>query len=172
VKEVLGEGKKEVSTFTPGMILTISLESYPVEKREPIELFHRLYAPISAHTTSAKGRDCKSCHLDPLAIGYGRGKLVFHKESGKWEFISRFAANLNDGLPEDAWTGFLKQRDDISATRYHMRPFSLEEQQSILLVGTCLTCHPGESEIMVQSLTDFKEVVLRRSEKCILPSWE
>jgi hypothetical protein len=172
VKEGHNGKAREIGTFTPGMIITVALDSYPGEKKESLKLFHRLYAPASAHTTMAGGRSCESCHLDPLAIGYGRGELIFHKESGTWELKSRFAANPNDGLAEDAWTGFLIYRDDQSATRYGMRPFNLVEQKAILTVGACLTCHPGDSEVMKSSLLDFNDVVNRKSDKCITPVWK
>lgn len=164
-------GDTVISTFTPGMVLSIALESFPEEKRSEAEFFHRLYAPVSPHTTQAKGRSCISCHLDPLAMGFGRGRLIFHTETGEWEFRNHFAENVRDGLPEDAWTGFLQQRDDQAATRYGMRPFSVQEQQTILLVGTCLTCHDQESDIMQRSLRDFDVLVRQRSEKCIIPVW-
>ena len=173
VRETPGEDAKEVITFTPGMILSIALETYPGARKNEIERFHRLYAPISAHTTSSQGRDCNSCHLDPLAIGYGRGKLEYVMQGNKvsWEFTPRFALNPNDLLPEDAWTGFLQPREDQAATRYSMRPFNLEEQKAILTVGACLKCHDQHSEIMTWTLTDYDSLLMQLSEKCILPAW-
>jgi len=174
VQEIPGEQNKRVISFTPGMILSIALDSYPEKKPGAAGTFHRLYAPISAHTTMATGRDCVSCHLDPLALGYGRGELVYHFNDGKgkWELISHFALNPRDGLPEDAWTGFLQSREDQAATRYHMRPFNVEEQKSILTVGACLSCHHQDSETMKKSLVDFEDLLKQRSHKCILPDWD
>jgi hypothetical protein len=133
-------------------------------------IFHRLYAPSSAHTTQRMGRSCKSCHNDPLALGYGRGKLLFSKE-GRWSFEPAYENSKYDGLPEDAWTGFLAERKDQSATRKDMRPFNLAEQKRILLAGACLTCHDAASAVMKQSLVDFDKVILQRSRQCVVPAW-
>jgi hypothetical protein len=159
--------KGQVGTFTPGMIMTIDKGSY---KKGEKTVFHRLYAPSTAHTTQQKGRSCKSCHNEPLALGYGRGKLVFSKE-GNWSFEPLFENNKSDGLPEDAWTGFLKERTDQAATRIGMRPFNLAEQKNILTAGACLTCHEGNSDVMNRSLADFNQVILKRNKQCVMPRW-
>jgi len=137
------------------------------------EIFHRLFAPLSPHTVQAKGRDCKSCHNDPVALGYGRGELSYKivNGTGTWDFMPRFALLQQDSLPEDAWTGFLKERNDISATREWMRPFSIPEQQKILTVGACLTCHSDDSEVMMRSLDDFPKILKEVSSDCVLPDW-
>ena len=154
-----------VGTFTPGMILTIDKGSF--DKKDGTT-FHRLYAPASAHTTQREGRTCKSCHNDPLAIGYGRGKLVFSAE-GKWSFTPLYKNNKYDGLPEDAWTGFLSERKDQAATRLDMRPFNISEQKRILTAGACLTCHDATSTVMKRSLVDFNKVIGERSRRCVMP---
>jgi len=158
----------QVSTFTPGMILTIDKGSYSKGEKT---VFRRLYAPSSAHTTQRGGRSCKSCHNDPLAIGYGRGKLLYSFE-GKWKFEPLYQNNKYDGLPEDAWTGFLQERKDQAATRIGMRPFNLAEQKRILSAGACLTCHSENSRVMKQSLYDFEEVIKSMSKKCVRAKFE
>lgn len=166
-------GEKRVKTFVPGMILTIDTASFTPGHGESPPVFHRLFAPISAHTTSRTGRSCPSCHLDPLALGYGRGRLEYDLSSGngRWRYVSRFAPNPNDNLPEDAWTGFLAERGDVAATREHMRPFNLEEQRRILTVGACLTCHEPGSRVMKAAFADFPSTLERVSGQCILPQW-
>jgi len=155
-------GKEQVRTFTPGMILSIE-----------DSIFRRLYAPISAHTTRREGRSCKSCHNDPLVLGYGRGDLVYHTEGkeGKWVFQSRFALNQHDQLPEDAWIGFLTEPSGVNSTRTNARPFDLDEQRKILTVGACLVCHPEDSKIIKESLIDFPALLKKTSDQCILPVW-
>jgi hypothetical protein len=170
---VLGINEKsgklgKIQTFVPGMILTIDKGSF---KKGNETLFHRLYAPVSAHTTQKEVRTCKSCHNDPLALGFGRGSLEFSPDR-KWIFIPRFAPNKNDGLPEDAWTGFLSERTGVLATRNGLRPFSVKEQKRILTVGTCLTCHDASSQIMKKSLQNFQLLLSKRSQKCIVPKWD
>jgi hypothetical protein len=154
-----------VSTFTPGMIMTIGKGSF---KKGEKTVFHRLYAPSSAHTTQREGRTCKSCHNDPLAIGYGRGKLSYSVD-GKWTFDPLYQNSKYDGLPEDSWTGFLQERKDQASTRIGMRPFNLAEQKRILTAGACLTCHDEASGVMKRSLVDFDKVISERSKRCILP---
>jgi hypothetical protein len=156
-----------VSTFTPGMIMTIGKGSF---KKGEKTVFHRLYAPSSAHTTQREGRTCKSCHNDPLAIGYGRGKLSYSVD-GKWTFDPLYQNSKYDGLPEDSWTGFLQERRDQASTRIGMRPFNLSEQKRILTAGACLTCHDAASGVMKRSLVDFDKVISERSKRCVLPAF-
>ncbi len=158
-------GKNIISTFTPGMILTIQNGTH--------KIFKRLFAPISAHTTLAKGRSCKSCHNNPLAIGYGRGELKYSIKNGtgKWIFNSTFANRKEDGLPEDAWIGFLEKTSENRATRINIRPFNPEEQKRILTVGACLTCHKAKGKVMKMTLKNFKETLRHISKRCILPDW-
>lgn len=157
----------QISTFTPGMIMTIDKGSFAKGEKT---VFHRLYAPSAAHTTQRQGRSCQSCHNDPLAIGYGRGKLLFSKE-GKWSFDPMYENSKYDGLPQDAWTGFLQERTDQASTRKGMRPFNLSEQKRILTAGACLTCHKEDSKVMKSSLADFNKTIRQRSKQCVMPVW-
>lgn len=158
----------KVQTFVPGMILSVDKSSF--KKGDPPHFF-RLFAPSSAHTTQRSSRSCISCHNDPLAIGYGRGELQFSGK-GKWTFSPHYAKNPKDGLPEDAWLGFLTERQDKSATRNGCRPFNLKEQKRILTVGACLTCHDQSSDVMQKSLADFPSVIAKKTSKCIVPNWD
>lgn len=164
--------KKEIVPVTPGMVLTIDKASFPGSTGDSI-IFHRLFAPVAPHTTAAKGRDCKSCHNNPVALGYGRGILKYTVENGngKWTFDPYYANDRHDGLPADAWTGFLMQRTGKVSTRTNVIPFDIQTQQKILTVGACLTCHDEGSTIMIQSLTDYQKVLDQRSAKCVLPEW-
>ncbi len=163
---------RKVHTFVPGMILSIDKATYDPDVENPL-VFHRLFAPLSAHTNISEGRDCRSCHNNPLALGYGHGKLTYSMVDGvgEWQFVPRFANNPNDGLPEDAWIPVLQQPDGNHATRTNARPFSLEEQQRILLFGSCLECHDQDSDLMLSTLDDFETVLQRRTEKCVLPDY-
>jgi hypothetical protein len=167
-------GGKQVRTFTPGMIISIDKSGFEEVDKEQLQIFSRLYAPVSAHTTAREGRSCKSCHLDPLAIGYGRGELVYNVSSGrgKWIFRNRFALNEHDQLPEDAWIKFLSEPAEVAATRDNARPFNLQEQKAILKVGACLVCHTENSAVMKESLTDFQALLKKVSNRCVLPAWE
>lgn len=159
-----GTEDEKIETFVPGMIMTLDKSSFTGDD-EP-NVFHRLFAPTIAHTTAAKGLSCKSCHNNPLAIGYGRGELTFSKD-GKWSFQNDFAIDENDNLPQDAWIGFLNSNQG-SATRVGSRPFSIEEQKKILSVGACLTCHKDDSKVMIKSLSDFDGLLKKVSPKCVV----
>ncbi|MFC2106952.1 cytochrome b N-terminal domain-containing protein [Bacteroidota bacterium] len=158
---------REIYTFTPGMIMTIDKSSFEDGGNE---IFHRLFAPSDPHTTSLEGRSCKDCHINPLMIGYGRGELIYNTSSGSFTFNPRFSNEKEDNLPQDAWIGFLLDSGkEISSTRYYHRPFNIDEQKKVLLAGSCLFCHDGESEVMKRSLNNFQEVLDQRSENCIIP---
>ena len=165
------EGRK-IEPAIPGMILTIDHKSYDTNSKKE-NSFHRLYAPNSPHTISKEVRDCKSCHTNPAAIGYGNGKLIYDisKGYGEWNFIAEFDLNPNDGLPEDAWIPFLNNSPHkIVSTRSDFRPFTISEQKLILLVGACLQCHHDDSIIMKQTIEfGIDPLLLKISKACILP---
>jgi len=155
-------GEKTIKTFAPGMIMHL-------QKNKNSTDFHRLFAPISAHTFSSKGKNCKACHNNPVALGYGRGTLEF-TQNGTWKFIPKF--NLEqDGLPKDGWIPFLKPYKTAKATRKNARPFTVKEQQKILTVGSCLTCHKENSEVVKSILNDYQKALKNRSENCIIPKY-
>ena len=164
---VLGKkiyNKEVIDTFIPGMVLTIDKFKNPQKK-----IFKRLFAPTFSHTINKEGRSCKSCHNNPLAIGYGKGKLSY-SDKGKWSFEAEFSNHPEDNLPKDAWIGFFKTRNVSSTTRLNTRPFTVKEQKNILLVGACLTCHAENSKMIIESLVNFENVLKRISNKCVLPS--
>ena len=167
-------GEKKIEPAIPGMILTIDHSKHKDSLLQDTS-FSRLYAPNAPHTISGQARDCASCHTDPAAIGYGKGKLnyVIGETSGAWFFEPEYALNSYDGLPEDAWIPFLKEFDaNKVSTRTDFRPLNLEEQRQILTVGACLQCHKGDSKIMNESLkTGLNPLLLKLSDKCLLPEF-
>ena len=167
LKSTSGKIAKVIDEFTPGMILTID------KKDGSNKNFRRLFAPGFSHTIRKEARSCESCHNNPLALGYGRGKLIYEilGESGSWRFTPQFQLIKEDGLPGDAWIGFLKEGKKNSATREYARPFTSVEQKKILTVGACLTCHQSNSPVMKATILDFGKVVKLKSHKCILPFW-
>jgi hypothetical protein len=170
----LGErGGELVDTFVPGMILTIDRNM--LTGRPPDTVFRRLFAPTAAHTTQRQARACTSCHNDPVALGVGKGRLSFEASSGgrtgTWRFTPAEPALPQDGLPADAWTGFLAERAGMVSTQAGARPFTVAEQQRILTVGACLTCHEGDSAVMRASVRDFPALLRRRTAQCVAPAW-
>ncbi|MFK5855895.1 MAG: hypothetical protein QM503_07170 [Bacteroidota bacterium] len=167
------ENIKEIIPVVPGMVLTIDVASYSKDIYDSL-IFRRLFAPSAPHTTSVQGRNCKSCHNNPVALGYGDGNLDYEIKNniGIWSFTSLYHNNPNDNIPEDAWVGFMDDRKgEVVSTRSNVKPFTISEQQSILAVGSCLTCHNDNSTVMQQSLINFDSVVNKRKVVCVIPVW-
>jgi hypothetical protein len=165
------QDKKEITPAIPGMIMILDKSGYPGNTKDD-STFHRLYAPAKPHTISDKGRNCKSCHNDPVALGYGLGKLTFVKDTMKphWVFEPEYQLSIHDNLPADAWIGFLQKRENTVSTRSNYSPFTIEEQKRILTAGACLTCHEESSVLMKHSLTtDFDDLILQMKKTCVKP---
>ena len=170
---VLAEGsvRGAIDTFVPGMIMTFDRNR---EAGGPPDILHRrLYAKLFSHTIRREVRSCESCHADSLALGFGKGKLGYAASgaTGRWRFTPEKKASKHDGLPEDAWIGFLKAREGMVSTKEGARPFSVAEQRRILAVGACISCHKGDSPVMKRALQDFDATVAGRSKRCALPAW-
>jgi len=161
---------ERVSTLVPGMVMT--LNKTMGAGKLPDE-FHRLYAPADPHTIVTQARDCLSCHANSLALGYGRGVLNYDTRDGRghWEFTPSLTRSPYDGLPMDAWIGFMEEPKAPAATRTNVRPFNREEQQRMLLVGACLQCHSDKEPRIADAFSDFSHYRSRLSTKCILPDW-
>ncbi len=151
-------GQKTINTVAPGMIMHLKNDTINTN-------FHRLFAPVSAHTISSKGQNCKTCHNNPVALGYGRGKLEFTK-NGIWKFTPLYELE-QDGLPKDAWIPFLKEYTSSKSTRKNTRAFTVSEQQKILTVGSCLTCHKENSTVVKSILNDYQKAFENRSNECV-----
>jgi hypothetical protein len=167
-----GRARSSVETFVPGMVLTFDRNRE--SGKRPDIVFRRLYGHIFAHTIRREVRSCASCHSDPVALGYGRGTLDYRISgtTGRWRFKPQFALSPFDGLPADAWIGFLQSRSGMVSSRDDVRPFTIDEQRRILRVGACLNCHAGDSDVMKRAVADFDAVLAQRSARCALPAWK
>jgi hypothetical protein len=162
---------KSITSAIPGMIM--SLDASGFHGKQSPEKFFRLFAPAKPHTTGKSGRSCTSCHNDPVALGYGRGELTFVTASPTphWKFVPEYE-NLKDGLPSDAWIPYLGERKDMVSTRLNYSPFTIEEQQRILTVGACLTCHSSSSPLMQKSIhMNFSVLLDSMRSQCKKPSF-
>ncbi len=157
--------------FVPGMIATLDPRKAP--RASGSAIVRRWYSRTFSHTVTRAGRTCQSCHNDPVALGYGEGRLEFvpaGPQTGRWRFVPAHAP-AEDGLPADAWVGFLQTRGGSVSTRDDVRPLSVEEQRRVLSVGACLTCHAAESPVMRESLRSFERVSARRQALCRTAVW-
>jgi hypothetical protein len=165
-----GPTEERVATFIPGMVLQLDV---PRDGGKQGAIFRRLFAPASPHTTAAKARDCKSCHANPVALGYGRGELkyVVHGADAEWKFVPQYALSPQDGLSADAWIGFLQEPKANGSTRKGARPFTLAEQRRILVVGACLGCHAPNERRLAAVFNRFTDYRARISPRCRVPNW-
>lgn len=182
VRRVPGSKRGTIVPFAPGMIMTLNTgRGGPAPRGKlpptaqslvgPRTKFWRLFAPVAPHTTAHKGRSCRSCHNDPLALGYGRGKLKLSASGPTvaWRFSAAFEPAPQDGLPADAWIGFRQTRQGPVSTRVDARPFDRQEQDRILRVGACLTCHVYRDARQRALYRDFKASLGRVSPRCLVP---
>lgn len=155
--------------FVPGMILTLSPTPGAPAR------FQRRFASITAHTTQRAARTCIECHADPLALGYGRGRLTIARDGKRgvdgpaWRFEYRFPPRPEDALPADAWVGFGRPGAGAS-TRADARSLNETERRRLLRVGACLTCHAPETPVMRAALADFAATDARRTKRCRVPA--
>lgn len=154
---------KKIVPLMPGMIMTISHQAVKDT------FFRRLYAPAHPHNTIKPALNCINCHLNPVILGYGKGELIFTKNNNflQLEFLPYYLNNFHDKLPADALIPFRKPVASSLITRNQIRPFNVDEQDRILLVGSCLSCHNEKSEVMRESLKNFEALLAKRSDKCL-----
>jgi hypothetical protein len=171
------DGRTSIEPFAPGMVLTLN----PPEALSPSPLprtaapligkgsrFVRAFALAVPHTTTRKGRSCQSCHLDPNALGYGQGRLSLETEKGSsaWRFEASAAASPFDGLPGDAWIGFMREPSAAVSTRVTARPLELAAQRRSLEAGACMTCHDPASPAGAALFGDYRAARDRRGPRC------
>ena len=169
----MDKGRARVDTFIPGMILTIDLRGYRGKKGSlGPRIFRRLYAPTSAHTTSAEGLDCQACHINSVALGLGDGLFAVTSQRSGRHMIFRplFSRMAVDGLPKDAWCVFLGKREGAASTRLRARPLTPEEQVKVLRVGICLTCHPADKQGVEKIYHDYPSALKHLTGRCVLPA--
>lgn len=134
---ILGVRDGRIDVFTPGMVLTrdLTASAAPLAQRVAAAALRRRFAPLDPHTTAPRGRGCASCHESPLALGYGRGALRLQgPDPASWRFAPAYEA-LKDGLPADAWIGFLSDAPPRPEQAPGTRPLSRAEQERVLRAG-------------------------------------
>ncbi len=169
----IGKSKEFVPAI-PGMIMTLDKSNFKGNKSGKDEKFVRWYAPNAAHTTTKTVRNCASCHINSQALGFGKGTLnyVVKAKSAYWKFTSYYANSPQDGLPQDAWIGFMKDLNVKTTYSSHdyFSPLDLKEQKKMLEVGACIHCHEKDNKFL-KRLTDGNYVKMLRTKKkeCVIP---
>lgn len=165
--------KKEFVPAIPGMVMTLNQSNFNGTKKGANEKFVRWYAPNAAHTTTTEVRNCKSCHTNPQALGFGKGDLKVNGSGKKatWHFTPYYAKSPQDFLPQDAWIGFLsdvKANGKYSAHQNFL-PLNLQEQRKMLEVGACLQCHadPIFEKRMISG--EYATMFRNKTQNCIVP---
>jgi hypothetical protein len=171
------DGTSSIEPVAPGMIMTLNPPGAPAPRELPAAAgslvgpqtrFLRAYALAVPHTTTRAGRSCASCHLDPFALGYGRGELSLVRREGgwAWRFEPTYAPS-RDRLPADAWIPFLSAEG--VATRTSLAPLERDAQLRTLAVGACLPCHDPRSPAGRAIYSRFTESIARPDARCRVP---
>ncbi len=166
--------ENKITPAVPGMIMSLDKTAFIGPHIGKDSIFLRLFAPVEAHTTVKESRSCESCHINPAALGYGKGTLTYYveKQKGYWQFESLYENSNIDSLPQDAWQGFLNQieKDRKYSAHENFYPLNLENQKKVLQVGACLHCHKGDSSLQEKMINGNYQSLLRNlNDKCVLP---
>ena len=165
---------KEFVPAIPGMIMTLDKSGFKANKTGKDQKYVRWYAPNAAHTTTKLARNCASCHTNSQALGFGKGVLnyIVNAKTARWKFTSHYANALQDGLPQDAWIGFLKDinKKKTYSSHDYFSPLNLKEQKKMLEVGACIHCH-GKDDKFLKRLTDGDYIKMQKTRKkaCVIP---
>jgi hypothetical protein len=84
--------------------------------------------PIQPHTVTRKARTCEDCHANRKALGLGTG------------IYNTMANGVN--IPFELEQIVDEEGRQLQTTsHYGARPFTKEEQQRIMRVNVCISCH-------------------------------
>ena len=177
---VTRRGRAEIDLVTPGMVMTLNVESRTAKGALPSAASAlvgprtrslRAYAFAVPHTTTREARTCRSCHWASEALGYGSGALSLEAEDGhsRVRFTPSHAPSSTDGLPGDAWLGFLADPTTAASTRRGVRPLERDAQLRALQVGACMSCHDPEGSDNRALYEDYARSKANRGPSCRLP---
>lgn len=165
---------KEYAPAIPGMVMTLDKSAFKGNKKGKDKKFVRWYAPNAAHTTATLARDCASCHVNSQALGFGKGTLnyIVSAKTARWKFTSYYANAPHDGLPQDAWIGFMKdlnKKTTYSSHNYFF-PLDLNEQKKMLQVGACIHCHQKDTPFLKRMTSgNYIKMLKAKKPNCIIP---
>ncbi|MCB0422618.1 MAG: hypothetical protein KDD61_16570 [Bdellovibrionales bacterium] len=165
-------GTPEITTFAPGMILTVDKNLLSSEDEDLSQLrttspLLRFYAAVNPHTTQKNARTCESCHWSSQALGWGQGQLTYDRKN-EIQFTPLYEP-LKDHLPADAWMAFLKSPKVPFSLHEDQKPLNLTQQKKALTVGVCLKCHSWSSQKDIYE--NFTSNLKKLSRSCVLPKF-
>ena len=107
-------------------------------------------------------------------MGYGKGTLnyVVKSKTARWEFTTYYANAPQDGLPQDAWIGFMKDVNKKTTYSSHdyFSPLDLNEQKKMLQVGACIHCHQKDDKFLKRLTNgDYQKMLKTRKNTCVIP---
>lgn len=102
--------------------------------------------PIQPHTVTKEARTCEDCHASSKALGLGTG--IYNSRANGLDIDFELERIVDE------------EGRQIQATNHPgARPFNKEEQQRIMRVNTCISCHKDNADVKlwkkVQGVTGF-----------------
>ncbi len=138
--------ENRIVPVVPGMKLSIDATAFyrrrvtrrHSKKKDKI-IKKNIFSRLAPHTVG-RARSCRSCHLSPEALGYGKGSLAF--PDGRLQFQNEYEIEKSGphrGIAVDGWIrpGSGHRQDD------GLRSLNPEEQLRVLNVGRCLLAVRG-----------------------------
>ena len=89
--------------------------------------------PVQPHTVTKEARTCEDCHASRKAVGLGTG--IYNAKANGLDIDFELERIVDENGKQ------LQATNHIGA-----RPFSKEEQDNILRINTCLSCHKHTSD--------------------------
>ena len=144
------EGK--VSPFMPGcqiVFTQIGADGSALHDRKVFETYDGFSGlsqnPVQPHTITTEARTCEDCHASRKAIGLGTG--IYNSRANGVDIDFELERIVDE------------EGRQIQATNHEgARPFNKEEQQRILRVNTCMSCHKGQDADIWKKVTDVTGV--------------
>lgn len=141
-----------IVSAVPGMVMTLDARAAGGAASS-----HRLYAPLSPHSTGKKARTCASCHLSSFALGLGTGTLDATAKAPV--FVPASPAPGDPALARDGWTSLGAPKPG-QGTRAGFRSLDESELGRALAVGSFLPCHDRAADPVWRSPAAARERLL------------
>ena len=133
-------------------------------------------SPVQPHTISKAGRECESCHTNPVSMGYGIDAGKTFADPSKQYYVDLMDADGNvltkraheqiNAIPnlKMDWSRFVdedgKQLQTVGHHFQGSRPLNNEERAALDRRGVCMSCHIDipDGDIAIDLISHVKEV--------------